>query len=521
MVIQLTGTSNLAINPEPIFSAPTPTITSTSLELIGTSNLVLESHNITQVVKEVMVMYEDNLLIIRDLSGNTEGLTDYKDLSINTEVNGDYSISFTSILTETNKHSYHLIAEESIVEYEGHEYRIKQLNTSLHHKTIKAPHVFFDLIDSRKYEFISEVKSAEEIFTWLLEGTGWTFQVIDTFPDVDLAEFGDDNVLSLIWQVCSLLECEVEINTGRHLKIYAEMGSDNDYQFRYKHNIKTLSKQVDTSNLATVIKGFGGDGLEVTYESPNKAIFGERHTDPIKDEKIINVDTMNLRLKNELKDTPDVSIEISEVDFGEIKEIGDKVWLIYEPLNIEFQARIIARKKFPQNKAKNSVTLGTRKKKMLDLLTDTKVEIKENQKETRSSVASLQVEADNITLSVKSLDDRVGTAESELIVQADQISSKVSSTDYNGDTIASLINQTATSVLIQANNIDLNGITTVAESLSLGSPTSTGRKTLKFKDDTYIETNGDGLAFDSMGIITFRTPVHFNGSVTGVTARFG
>jgi hypothetical protein len=109
-----------------------------------------------------------------------------------------------------------------------------------------------------------------------------------------------------------------------------------------------------------------------------------------------------------------------------------------------------------------------------------------------SSIATLQIQADNITLSVQSLDERMGSAEASLVIQADNISSKVSQTDYNGNTIASLFNQTATTILLQADKIELDGIVRVNKSLNIGSPSEYDTKTLWFNNAANLSATGFG-----------------------------
>ena len=91
---------------------------------------------------------------------------------------------------------------------------------------------------------------------------------------------------------------------------------NKDEQFRYKHNIKTLKKSVDTTKLATAIKGYGANGLVVEYRSPNEAIYGARWAEPIKDERYTIAESLLERLKQELVDAPEVSIELELSQLG-------------------------------------------------------------------------------------------------------------------------------------------------------------------------------------------------------------
>jgi phage minor structural protein len=477
------------------------------------------------------------LLIVKDLLGNEEALPDVKGVEVNEEVNGDFSISFTSFLTERNRYGYPLVQEESIIELEGQEFRIKKMGERRNEKSVHAQHVFFDLIDVQRYDIYGGTKTVDEFFAYVLTGTGWTFENVDVNYSALIPNFGEDNALSLLLRVCDAFGCEMKIEPNRHIRIFKEIGEDNDQQFRYKHNIETLHRSVDSSKLATVIRGYGGDGLEVTYTSPNAVIYGERHAEPVRDERFTVTESLIERCKQALVDVPEVSIELEVIQLGFQAGLGDKVWTIYEPMNIEFQQRVMARRWFPFSNRSPVVTLSNKKEPLTDQLIETRIEISENQKQTRSkfeqtnekinleverideSIAAVQIQADEVTISVQSLDNRVGSAEASLSIQAGQISSKVS----YGDVMSAIV-QSPESVKISAQRLDLDTIVRVNQELQLGYDGNGGTKAIKFNGyDTWIHTAGDGLVIDSLGSIVFYAPdVDFSSTnIVGLYARFG
>ena len=384
------------------------------------------------------------MLVVKDLAGTTEALTDVKGVEINEEVNGDFSISFTALATRMNEHSYPLLKEESIVELDGHEFRVKKMDEIRNRKTVNAPHTFFDLIENQVYDINGGTKTVGEFFSIALSGTGWTFENVDVDGHYFIPNFGQDNTIALIRLICEVAECEIKIEPNKHLKIYKEIGEDNDEQFRYKHNIKTLRKSVDTSKLATVIKGYGGNGLEVTYTSPNVSIYGERHAEPVRDEEFTVSESLIERIKRELVDVPEVSIQLDITHLGFNADLGDKVWTIYEPMDIEFQQRVMAIKYYPFSKRAPVVTLSNKKKTFSDLLTETKIEIKENQKQTQSrieqtndritfevetigeSLSSINQTSEAIKLRVEKVEGDVVEAYSQIELTATEIRSEVS-----------------------------------------------------------------------------------------------
>jgi hypothetical protein len=105
-------------------------------------------------------------------------------------------------------------------------------------------------------------KSINEILSFILSGhnSGWTFSVIDAFGTIsiekDSQHFGNDTALALFQKTLELFQAEFDLS-GTDVRIRTKIGSTPDFQFRFKHNIKTLSRTVNTNDLSTFIKGYG------------------------------------------------------------------------------------------------------------------------------------------------------------------------------------------------------------------------------------------------------------------------
>jgi len=431
-----------------------------------------------------------NVLIVTNLSGQSEPITKYSGYERFEEVSGSLELSFTSFFHADNP-GHELITGESIIEKDGYEFVVKQLTTKLTSKQVVALSTFFDLNAVRKDSIFGGTKTFDEFASWLFTGTNWAYENVDVNDHVFIPNFGNGNVIELLTGLIAAFDCEYQILPNNQIRFAKQIGPDNDAQYRYGHNIKALSLKEDTTKLRTRIKGIGGNGLEVIYTSPNAEQFGIRDAEPVSDERFTISDSLLERIKQDLIDYPEVSIELDAIELQQ-KEIGERVWLIYEPLNTELQTRILAKKsRIPETLS--TVTIGNTVPKTLgDILSAQKVEIKENARQTQSkieqtneritlevervdeSIATLTIEADQIQLNVQAIDGRLGTAESQISVQAGQISSKVSYTDYNGNTIASLINQSATTIDIQASKINLVGAVSVLSDISgsLGSITA-------------------------------------------------
>ena len=457
------------------------------------------------------------MLNVTNLNGQSEPITKFNGYERIEEVNGSLELSFTSFFHEENP-GHELIEEESIIEKDGYEFKIKQLSANRLSKQVKALSIFFDLGGVIREEIFGGTNTLDGFLNYTLNATGWTFENEDVTDSRLIPNFGEGNVVTLINQLTATFECEYQILPNKVIRFAKEIGPDNDAQYRYGHNVKALSKKVDTTKLRTRIKGVGGDGLTVTYTSPNAVTFGISDAETVFDDRFTVTESITERIKKDLIDYPEISIELDAIELQQ-KEIGERVWLIYEPLGIEFQTRILSKtSRIPE--IKSSVVIGNAViRNLSDILASTKIEIDANKKETRSkieqtneritlevervdeSIATLTLEADEIQLNVSAIDGRLGTAEATISVQAGQISSKVSQTDYNGNTIASLINQTATTITLEASKINLLGITNVASTLQIGATGDYSEKTLQFRDGAYISSppSTDSLEISSIG----------------------
>ena len=477
------------------------------------------------------------MLYVTDLKNRTEPLNHVQRVELTEEVSGAYTLALTSFF-HANNPGHELIEEESIITADGYDFRIKQLKENNGRKEVVAPSVFFDLVHERQDDIYGGTRTLSEFMTFVLSGTGWTFESPLANTSVLIPNFGEDNVIKLINTVCDAFECEYQILPNKVIRFEKEVGGDNDFQFRYKHNIKELSKSVDTTNLRTAIKGIGFEGLEVEYISSSADIYGIRWADPVENDDILTAEEFDPLLKQELRSQqPEVSFELDNTELLELG-IGETVWLIHEPTDLLIQTRIM--KKFSVYRdgvlRTVSVVVGNAIPRTLqDITISQQVKIDENEKKTRSrfeqtndritleveriddsiatleikadniilsvekledSVAAIDVKADNIILSVTEIGDRVEYNESQISIQADQIASKVSSTDFNGNTIASLINQTSTTIDIQASKINLMGAVTVLSDISgkLGNITAGNIDIMEeIKVGAGIYLRGDGL----------------------------
>src|SRR5690554_67238 len=253
-----------------------------------------------------------------------------------------------------NESTFDLIVEEASVNALGDKYIIKKLTEQSRGKTyiknVTAIHKFFvDLINKQQPKIHNGSITFNNYMNLVFEDTGYTFVAVDSFPAREFENLGNDNRLALLQKGLERWGAEFEL-VGNQVRFYHQIGNDTDFQFRYGHNIKAINVDIDTTNLATRIRGTGDPelGIEAEYISPNSAIYGIIDAPPVNDERFKYKETLLEEMKRRLIDEPEISITIDFVDLRAagypytVPNEGDRVWLIYEPMNdLLIETRIV------------------------------------------------------------------------------------------------------------------------------------------------------------------------------------
>ncbi|MDP1392031.1 phage tail protein [Lysinibacillus capsici] len=352
-----------------------------------------------------------------------------------------------------NPHSFNLIAEESIIEAGGFQFRIKQLQRKSRGnvKSVLAQHIFFDNIWRRQEGTNGGHKTLNEFATFALRDTDWTF-TSDFNEDGFIDAFGNGNIVKLVNQICEAFECEYEITSNSNIHFSKMLGPDNDFVYQYGDNIVELSKSVNTDNLRTRISAKGKDNLVIRYTSPQAAKWGIRDADDLSDERFSDSEKLMDKARKSLKDQPEISIELDSIELLD-KQLGERIWLIYEPWDYEMQTRILEITQVIDEETDEfktvAVVIGNALPQTLsDELTETQEILNESIKEYRSaitqtdsnirleveridkSIAAIDIKADNINLSVN---NRITNEVAQLNIRADSITAEVSRVERKAD----------------------------------------------------------------------------------------
>jgi len=384
------------------------------------------------------------------------------------ELNGALQISFSSFLHESNPGHILLDFEAIIEDEDGHEYVVKEISGDTFTKKATAVHIYFSLVDDFKYEIHGGTRTFNDFMSFVLDGTGWTFINADVDGYQLLPNFGEANPIVLIEQLCTAFNCERQLLPGKVIRFSKKIGRDNDTQFRYRHNIETLSYSINTTNLKTQIRGYGSEGIDVTYTSPlaKSPRIGIRIADPIHDENIESIEEMATRLASELPAAPETNIKVKATSID--GDVGDMVWLIHEELNLEYQTRILS-KKTKRDYSNSEIEVGnTQAKSIVDALLNQHATINANDKRYRSkfeqtndridleveeigiSIAAINIRADSITQSVTDISNNLSSRITQTAIEIrGEVSAQVTTLNNNIQTVrndVSVVSQTASQI---------------------------------------------------------------------------
>lgn len=361
--------------------------------------------------------------------------TDYERVE---ELNGSLEISFSVPKVAENTAAFPVLDYETTVEDEdGHEYVVKQITSTHTRKEVTAVHKYFTLSDVYVHDVIGGNMTVQEFLDRLFSGTGFTATAEASLASrsITITNFGGDNVVALVEDACDLFGMERKISSSNSVYFAEQLGSDAGAVFKYAHNIKTLSYEVDTTDIKTVIRGLSSaiPGATV-YTSPNAEIFGLREAAPVEDDSIETVEFMIERLRSEIEDEPKISISVDVMTFD--GEVGDSVLLLHEPLGLDVKTRVIE-KTTTRNYTFSSITIGnTQKTTMGDLLVQQEEQIRTNERYTRSRFEQTR---DLIALEVEAVGEEIAALE----IRADSITQSVTDLETSTD---SKITQTAADI---------------------------------------------------------------------------
>ncbi|PGD89519.1 hypothetical protein COM47_00630 [Bacillus wiedmannii] len=352
------------------------------------------------------------MLVVQGLNGQSEMLTDYKEVKRKRRVNGEHSLSFYLLNTPNVKHAYNLVDERAIIkDKSGDEYVILGVNKRGHYgKAVTAVHIFFDNMMDWQYDLYNGYANFKQCMDFIFNGTGWKYVNQGAFATTTFENFGDDTRSSLLQKALNRYSAEMQIdNKTKTVAFKNQIGVETDAQFRYGHNLKTFEEDTDMANFATYIRGYGKDAADkeimVEYESPMAKVYGRIHQKPIRDERYKTKETLLEACKKEINDVPDTRFKISIVNLianglSPLHKFnyGDYVYMFYEKADVKIKIRVIEIEDDPTDQTKSPIIeLSTFK----ELKTMSAIQAQFQQ--TQKQVQQLLDDGGNLNLALKRL----------------------------------------------------------------------------------------------------------------------
>lgn len=339
----------------------------------------------SDLTNEVLQKERGVVLEVTTLNQENEMLTDFHEVSIFQELSGQHTLEFTVVKTERNKHVYDMVQEESTVKVGKDEFVVKLIDENPYSKSVYATGIFFEMIDDYVEEtFPDGLYTITEALDLALSNSVWTYELMDSYPQrAKLEGFGNDNALSMLRKVINAFNSEYEVDANnKKIIIKRSVGINTDYQIRYKSNLVGINRNIDSSNVKTAIKvfynldEFGNYNSSIVYRSPNVNKYPrEKWATPILSDVITTESQAVSTARLVLNDEPTIAVEVEFLALKKIGyesddiQLGNRLFLIDERMNIDANARIVAVKTFPYEISRTPVvTISSIRKNMSSLV---------------------------------------------------------------------------------------------------------------------------------------------------------
>ncbi|WKU13039.1 phage tail spike protein [Staphylococcus devriesei] len=300
------------------------------------------------------------------------------------EINGDETIEFDIHYTRNNAV---FLSEQPdlnmwLVEFENKEYVIinhtKKGHGNYYYVSCTAIlYGLFKLNTDRVYERIDESLTTAEGFNIVFKGTPFVYVVVDAAPSKRFQGLGEGATrLDILKTLIDRWGYELKI-IGNVFYFYSQIGNDTNFEYRHKINASEIEQSSDASELYTYARGYGdyedessddddntssaevvsdsNDDKPVTekaklkreYTSPLAKILGKLHAPPVMDGRIKLKETMDQRLKDVVEKSLVLSFTAKVSDMHDKgydyqnAELGDRVFLVDERINVDREIRVI------------------------------------------------------------------------------------------------------------------------------------------------------------------------------------
>ncbi|MBC6310154.1 hypothetical protein HCJ66_11455 [Listeria sp. FSL L7-1582] len=329
------------------------------------------------------------VITVTDVSGMyTEIVTGFDAASFTHEwaENETWQIDFDIAKSEHNAFAFDLIKEEHTICFQNQAFVIKKViygaNAAQLYKKVTAFHISNTMQDGFQYDektgTLSVLACLDFIFSGESGSMGFTYTLYDPNKVVETVQqenFGNGNYLKLVQEMLEDYKL-VMVADNKHLSFYPveDYGAYTENQIRYNLNLDGVTMEVDTTAFRTQIRGYGKKKEDdtyyfapITYTSPLANQYGIRIQDPVSDERYTVKGNLERRLKDDLQDYPATTITVNTKLAVPVTR-GDYVIFVYEPMQLNYDVRVVGITEYPFTTKPPTVTLSNTKKNIVQIL---------------------------------------------------------------------------------------------------------------------------------------------------------
>lgn len=203
----------------------------------------------------------------------------------------------------------------------------------------------------------------------VLAGTAHSAGTVDVTGNLEEVPIEDQNPVKAINAIVGTLGGEIKANNFT-VDLLTHRGSTSpNIQFRYRKNIKSINRKVDTSGLITRLYVYGNDGYSIEDATAGNGLkyidsqYISNYRRPKTGSVTFDIDDADELYAAGVKhlatvEIPYVSYEVDVIELKELAEygpleafsLGDEVMVIDEVLGISVQARILDYERYPYPK---------------------------------------------------------------------------------------------------------------------------------------------------------------------------
>jgi len=315
------------------------------------------------------------LLILYDISHNKiDGLTNYKELKVEHEINTESVLSFSYPISDP-KHD--LIQEECYIRTQDNEYIVKEVNFKDDDWT---EYICKLNIEGIKGKDVSHFETIEQSCTnavnLALVGTGWTIGSCNV-TKLRTVRKNNCNAYIVLQEIQSAYGCEMTFDAiTKEVYIYQSLGADKGSYFAEQLNLKKLDVQRNSYDYITRLIPLGKDGLGIAsingglnyvenYQYSNKIITAywedNRYTDAtaLLEDAIERLDYLSKpyrAYKADVIDLANINPQYAILDYS----LGDTITLLAKSKSTKEAQRIIKLTAYPDEPERNSCEIANK-----------------------------------------------------------------------------------------------------------------------------------------------------------------